>query len=293
MPQLLDAFEVAPKLSYVVLRNEVSLLKPHFPITQLRELYLIDTWYQCTLDEFLQTLHNAHHLVKFSTDLNPESQHHLPRAIVRHSNLRELHVDTYDLDTLLECVALPALVSLSCHNLETWPEVELPSFLRRSSCSLQWLVLHACIGDTEGWMHFSTSLTKCLQHTPGLLELELLEGIGAAVGPDFWIALINQASTPCLVRKLRRIKVTRYFEFDWEAFVRMVKSRWRVRSGPGATYVAVERIRNVEVCLAGRPDMSATQQYLARLRQFRAEGLNVFAPDIDAIPVLDHQTNES
>jgi hypothetical protein len=91
-----------------------------------------------------------------------------------------------------------------------------------------------------------------------------------------------------LVPKLRRIKVTRYVQFDYKEFVDMVESRWRVCSGPG---VAVERIQSVEVCLMADHeyyDMYNSIRYedtslrsFARLRQFRAEGLNVIVPDID------------
>jgi hypothetical protein len=79
--------------------------------------------------------------------------------------------------------------------------------------------------------------------------------------------------------------------------VDMVDSRWRVCSGPGATHVAVERIRSVEVCFMDYCDLDETyndilheyQPSLARLRQFRAEGLNVIVPDMDVnVIVLDN-----
>jgi hypothetical protein len=39
MLQSWDAFEIAPELSYVKLSRQVSILRPNFPVTQLRELY--------------------------------------------------------------------------------------------------------------------------------------------------------------------------------------------------------------------------------------------------------------
>jgi hypothetical protein len=294
IPQLLDAFEVAPKLSYVKLTAQVSILKqPNFPIMQLRELYLFPTGHMYTLDEFLCTLHNAPHLVKLSMDLNTsEPQSHPPHAIVQHSNLRELRVGMAGLDTPLAYIALPALVGLSCYGLATWDEEEFISFLHRSSCVLQELALDATVSDSENWdSDFGDSLTECLQHTPSLLKLELSDGICAVIQSDFWVALTDWGATPYLVPKLRRIIVTRYFDFDYEGFVRMVQSRWRVRSDPGATNVAVDRIRNVQVRLMDDHEsydqynslrrLSSSQWSFSCLRQFRAEGLYVFAPDID------------
>jgi hypothetical protein len=130
---------------------------------------------------------------------------------------------------------------------------------------------------------YSVSVAESLQHTPNLLELELLDGSAFAVNCAFWADLTHNVSSPCLVPKLRRIKVTRGFEFDYSGFVDMVASRWR-----GTIHMAVERIQSVKICLM--QDHEEFDMYnvhydmynsVERLRQFRAEGLNVIAPDID------------
>jgi hypothetical protein len=72
----LDMFEITPELSYVNLRGQISVLKPSLPITQLRELHVSHSY---TLDEFLQTLHDAPNLVKFSLHLDSSEVHHLTR----------------------------------------------------------------------------------------------------------------------------------------------------------------------------------------------------------------------
>jgi hypothetical protein len=298
VPQTLDTFEIAPELSYVNLTGLVSVLKPSLPITQLHELLLLDksNWY--TLDEFLQTLHDAPNLVKFSMNVDSsESQRHLPHTTVQHSNLRELRVRQAFLGTLIDHLTLTALVSLSCYGLASWPGQEFLSFLLRSSCSLHKLALDASFGDLNGLVDVSTSLAECLQHSPSLLELELLEGIGGVIDHTFWVALTNWPLLPCLVPKLQRIKVTRFFDFDYKEFVHMVDSRWRVRSGPDATHIAVGRIRSVEVCFMDDHDIYEVykdiahecQPSLACLRQFRAEGLNVIVPDMD----VDDSSSES
>jgi hypothetical protein len=117
--------------------------------------------------------------------------------MVRHSNLRELRVDVANLATLFECLVLPALVSLSCYGRATWLKQEFPSFLRRSSCLLQELVLNAHFDDSGLGIDVGTSLAECLQHTPTLLELELSDGIVAAIGREFWAALTDWGSSSC------------------------------------------------------------------------------------------------
>jgi hypothetical protein len=216
----------------------------------------------------------------------------LPRTIVQHSNLRELYVDVADLATLFENLSLPALVTLSLFGHKTWPQQGFLSFLRRSSCLLQKLSLGASVCDSENWIDFSDGFTECLQHMPNLSELVLLEGIGPVIERTFWTNLTHRISSPCLVPKLRRITITRDFVFDYEEFVDMVESRWRVQFGQGAAHVTVERIQSVEVYLMDDHERydaynnlrgySGSSRSFARLRQFRAEGLNVIAPDIDA-----------
>jgi hypothetical protein len=112
MPQSWDAFEIPPKLSYFILKKQVSVLKPNFPLAQLHELCLLGHSYM--VDDCLQKLHNFPKLAKLHIMLSG-SQHH-PHPIVWHSNLCKLQVDidVDDVVALFDSLSLPSLVTLSC-----------------------------------------------------------------------------------------------------------------------------------------------------------------------------------
>jgi hypothetical protein len=279
--QSLDTFKVAPQLCSLTLMRKVSVLKPEFAWAQLHELYL--PWGHYSVNDCLEILHSSPNLVLCTMTLC-ESEDYLPRSVVKNHNLRELEVsDCDDLAPLFECLALPGLLTLSCHLFELWPRDEFLSFMHRSSCTLQKLVLAGYHGVISG-------IADCLRHTPHLLELELLYGSGEAMDTELLRDMIHHTSSPCLLPKLQQLKVSRKYSFDYDAFAAMVESRWRVNPSRGASSVSVERMQRVEICLID--DYEVNEGYVlddedeysesfALLRQLRAEGLDVISPDIE------------
>jgi hypothetical protein len=292
IPQSFDTFEMAPELRTLNFRGQVSVLKPKFPWVQLSEVHLCHTP-RYTVDDFLQMLHHMPNLLTCTMWLIYPG-HSLGHPIICNSTLRELHVSLYNLRPLFQHLALPALRSLTCGVYKTWPREEFCSFLQRSSCPLQSLVLgphddRGRVGDP------SHDLIECLRHTPHLTELKLW----VRTTSSFFHEMSYGTSSPSLVPKLRSLEVTRdiYSNFDYDAFVAMVKSRWRIESAWGATCTAGEKIESVVVTLQGpvRGYGDFHDKYskaFEHLRQFRKEGLDVMAEDIDMQKSIEGGTQE-
>jgi hypothetical protein len=275
MPKSFDTFESAPQLRILRLDGWVSGVKINLPWAQLTELYVRFPRY--SVKDCLQMLHDMPNLHACEMSL-AHSGHSFPHTIVSHSNLRKFDVSLYDLAPLFERLTLPALLNLTCGCYQTWPREEFSSFLERSACALQGLVL-------DYWFHPGDhvyNLTQSLRHTPHLTELKLLGESGAVANSVFLREMSYGRTSPPLVPKLRVFEVTQPLRFDYDAFVAMVESRWHIKSVWSATNTAGERIQSVEVVLKGRLDPRFYILYskaFEQLLQFRKEGLVVKFPD--------------
>jgi hypothetical protein len=284
LQQSLDTFEIAPQLRSLTLIGKVSVLIPIFPWASLRELHL--RVHQYTLRNYLQILRDASNL-EVCTIYPWDSRGQLASSIVWNYKMRELNTEgCKELALLFKFLELSSLLHLSCQYFDTWPRDEFLSFMHRSSFSLQKLSL---LGNGYNDGH---SIAECLRYTTHLLELELLEGSGAAINGKFLHEMTHHASSPSsLLPKLQRLKMTRHTSFDYTAFAAMVESRWRVNPLQGTTHVTVERIQRVEICLMNDYDRYndydplrhhvAYSDSFMRLRQLQAEGLVLISPDID------------
>jgi hypothetical protein len=289
IPQSFDTFEMAPELRTLYLWGQVSELRPKFPWVQLSELHLFSADHY-TVDDCLQMLHNMPNLLTCKMSLT-DPGHSPSRTIIRNSTLREFHVDLYDLAPLFERLALPTLRSLTCRGYETWPREEFLSFLQRSSCPLQSLILefHSDSDEVDSY-----DLTECLRNTPRLTELKLRGRTTVAANSFLFHEMSYGRSSPPLVPKLRSFEVVRHtdLEFDYDAFVAMVKSRWCIESAWSTTRTAGEKIESVAVVLEGDPDewdhnFDLHEKYseaFEHLRRLQEEGLVLMAPDIDMQP---------
>jgi hypothetical protein len=286
-PQSFNIFEAAPKLCNVELAGKVSLLMPKLPWPQLQELRLLHN--QITVADFASVLRGSPNLVECEISVKG-SLTHSPQAVFpsQHPNLRDLVIELENDPPLFQGLKLPALLSFYCSGIEWCPQDDFLSFLC-SSPLLQKLVF-ADFFNTDS-NEASCRLIGCLQRTPNLLELGILDSASSAISVDLWDGMTHRPLSSCLVPKLRCLKVTRFYrEFDYDAFVAMVESRWRVDLAQGGTQAAVERIQGVSVAFVEEPELvegyfsiqhdAVHSGSFARLRRFRSEGLGVVVADM-------------
>lgn len=289
LPERFDAFDTAPQLRILHLESQISRQMPDMRWMQLQELSFCDTFDVC-----LDVLRCSPNLLVYNMQSNTLT---LPRqhSIIQHHYLQELQFDVgWGIGVLFDTLTLPELDSLICINHgESWPRDQFISFLHRSliSTSLQTLIISSDDIDPD-----YSAVIECLRHTPNLSELSLLNRAASGIGSRFFrhltrrvapSALESDASfTPCLLPKLLHFEVTRFMHLEYDALADMVQSRWR---GINTTEDGVERIETIRVQFVDYHDEledyhEGFLDYLddfARLREFRAEGLDIIAPDID------------
>jgi hypothetical protein len=204
------------------------------------------------------------------------------RSLIQLLHLHSLEVDTLSTPgRLFPHLLSPALRHLQVGNCIGWGHSEFISFLSRSQCSLQKLVLR--MED----IHISDAdLIHCLEHTPDLVELELLADNVCEVPSSALSRLTfhtpENGQATCLAPKLKILELLHHSKFDGLAFVKMIQSRWWPEGAlerKDNKNMPVERMENVVIRLFGdveedwdEPDPDSP---LLEFQKFREEGLNI------------------
>ncbi|KAJ7157401.1 hypothetical protein C8R46DRAFT_959405 [Mycena filopes] len=225
------AFEVAPRLTSVVVTGKTALRLPWAQITRLRQRI------PHTFDGFAQ-LRSAHNLTELSLDnmlapglARPEPG--TPASIFEIPHLRKLSIQD---GRFLDFLVLPALkdIYIALHMLS------LTSLIDRSSCSIRKLTVAATESrpSVRTWAEYllaewsaeasdsgknlATLPSLLLTRTPALLEFRLCH-------PEVVVGeFIAQLTTsPPLCPNLRSIYICHHWsaEEEWSLLVRMVESR--------------------------------------------------------------------
>jgi hypothetical protein len=276
-----DAFLTAPLLRVLELGCNVlvrlSALK--IPWAQLTHFENENA----SVEDWLEILYMCPNLVQCTLKcthqgiLRPHAS--LPHS-VRHQQLRRLHITQGGLRVghLFDHLDLPALRELDIESIESWPQTQFISFLRRTLGSVERLFLRrvSFTGD---------ELIECLSETPALNQLYIQEHIDS--GPSsipssrIFTDQVLRRLTSDMVPKLRSISFCGP-AFSDNIFAIMVQSRWKRRPGYGRARNWVPgrvHLQSVRLVL-GREIGSLALQ---RLERFRREGLNVqIYDDVDS-----------
>jgi hypothetical protein len=165
--QPIDAFEIAPRLHSVEIKSRLS---PHIFTLPWSQLTYLKAHVQNYLEDCLDVLSLCHNLRTCSLRWK------FQLLVVRRPPIRMLHLHSLDIESSASSddpftyLSLPALRICNYVNFNNnvWNNLEFVSFLSRSQCSLQKLVLrvfNSVVSNEE--------LTLCLEHSPDLIELEL------------------------------------------------------------------------------------------------------------------------
>lgn len=192
---------------------------------------------------------------------------------VIHLNLQSLYIHTeFGLSGVLDHLILPALRCLFVmagdifeFNHPTWSQSDLTSFLTRSSCSLEELML-------DNLALSESALIECLEQTPSLTNIIIHNDSDICLGDTILSRLsCHDGQTPSLCPRLDNMEFTYCDSFSDGAFADMIYSRI---STSGANQPArVVRPKVVTVDLIG-----VTKQHMSdirRLQPLRDEGIIV------------------
>jgi hypothetical protein len=259
-----DTFKCAPELRCLDLGFWSSWFTIKIPWAQLTEYYAKDS----VLNESLNRLAQMPHLIKCRLDARFSGS--MPSCF--HVHLIHLQVLTLDSNVatadFLDHLSLPALRAFSYveSSLGWWPNARFVALLSRSLCQLHTLRLFVELTEAD--------LIDCLRCTPSLIKLRLWKQ-----GPRcITIATLNRLTNPgpecgCLVPKLRVFGFDYYSTLDGSTFADMVQSRRR--SSLDSTHFPMVQLESVPIRFV-EEESAIDPEPLARLRQFRDEGLVIY-----------------
>lgn len=283
----IDAFEIAPQLRSL---GFASPIPPHIltvPWPQLTNFNIDIRRY--SLEDCLNVLALCPNLATctLAWDYSPLITRHPPIHLL---HLQSLNLEGYsDGSNLFLHLSLPALREFDyLHGDDDveWNHSEFISLLSRSQCSLQRLLLsmqETFISDVD--------LIRCLEHSPNLVELELLTDHIFGTPSSALFLLINRpsdnAQSTCLAPKLKKLTLSHHSDFDHLTLANMIQSRWwpeeticNVDNGNDV----VERMEKVEIRLHSVMDedlVDIVPEALEMYRKFREEGLDINLYDDD------------
>ena len=160
----------------------------------------------------------------------PDTPVQLPLLLSLHLG----HTDSHPgfTTTIFNCTNAPLLTSLtydgSGHDeVEEMPVDAIIAFIRRSSCSLECLVL-----DWPAVQHMM-DIIRMLRHAPTLKTLDLILKPGQSVDPLF-LHLANRGPPgghETYLQNLTKLKLNVHHPFDWNLFVNIWLTRESILSG--------------------------------------------------------------
>jgi len=117
-------------------------------------------------------------------------------------------------------------------------------------------------------------LIECLQSTPFLTKLFLIQQGAVCITTETLSRLTNRGpgKALCLVPKLQCLQFQLYPTLDGPAFADMIQSRWR----PDGTQGPVAQLDKVVIGQDSEGEATIESRPLARLRQYRDEGLDIY-----------------
>ncbi|KZP29783.1 hypothetical protein FIBSPDRAFT_179396 [Athelia psychrophila] len=280
-------FETAPMLRSVTSTFHHNYGQPisfgQLPWTQLTNVIAND----CSTLSVLamrQMMPNIIDFLAYCSGRPQQPEFSIPRCLCL-SKLQSLDLSgEIDVDDLLDCLELPSLASFSFWEHFDTPTIwstSLLSLIHRSSCyNVDTLNLspERCCESEE------PSLDELIRATPKLKTLDLINETGDTRHWD--CSKIIQALTaspicgtnPYPAPELEKLHLGYAKDFQVQAFVEMVESRWRVEGGG-----PVKRIHSIYLRYV--PDTSIFDYMtMGRLRKFAAEGLHI---RVDCVEWLD------
>lgn len=263
-----DAFEIAPQLTSVIVEDHISLRSIQFPWTQLTS---VDILVGFSIEECYELLCMATNLMECCLSIwGPELDS--PRAIIHHTRLHTVKIYSIDdTSTVFDFLSLPALCSFEfCDLGGRWAQTQFISFLSRSACSLEKLVLGASLSDN--------CLIACLSLMPSLTYLQLEDSFSSSSMTNTLLTLLtlphSAPQATCLVPRLEYIS-TDCLTGSGAAFADMIGSRRRFTAMEGScTQQMMPPLKTVRFRMP-RTHETFTPSILSRLRDFAKEGLDI------------------
>ena len=268
-----DMFAEAPKLSKLCITNPLvpSLLQiPWRQITHYSASSVTEH-----LPDMLQILPQLPDLVSLRIEpvYGTQSLERIPRGSVLLSNLKELIVvgqpDAVTAGRLISALSIPAVDTISLQYLPM-RALTFVRWLSESTSNITSLDLCYLADLTP------STLIQCLEATPSLLNFTYKERVGE---PIIWTTDVSQRLTiqntvshttqPHLSPHLKHMTLSFIrSELDMDDLLRMIESRWRVRSKDRVQ--ARLHSFQLEVRFPHTPSTSAV---LSQLKEFEKEGL--------------------
>ncbi|KAJ7114914.1 hypothetical protein C8R44DRAFT_709981 [Mycena epipterygia] len=259
---IIDAFENAPRLRYVVLRGFRFPETIPIPIAQLGLLTIMDisSWPR------IPNLHNNPNITNLSlVDDGCESPEFGPLVW---RSLRSLSltktVRPLAFTTPLSHFTCPELSHLTINNEERYSVSSISSFLLRSGCSLQSLVL----ANTR---FRGTELLQLLPDIASLQSLTLIDLPRNAITDKVLDALARRRYRPSMLPNLTELHIEGSYIFADRALVDVLQSRADEENGI--------RLRGTSIVLRNR-EVAAVK--IERLRGLAAGGMAVRLVCLDA-----------
>lgn len=272
----LDAFEVAPMLCDVTFEKNLPPMSLRLPWRQLKRCDML------VAGDWLYVIQRSSDLVYCRLDCTGRKSLTtvLPVTPILQTRLRSLQLavkERVDLENIMDSITAPALDELEIkqenHSLFfKGAQVHLSSFLTRSGCTIR------CLRLDEVTI-FEDELIACLQQLPLLADLKLcvtwekcLKRRFHAITSAVMGQLTHRESGHILVPKLKHLALTAAFEFDDQAILDMVQSRWG--------HVELDCIESIEesthlesVCLKFCREVRP--ETIAQMALWRDEGLDL------------------
>jgi F-box-like len=261
------AFYSAPRLRDVHIGYGTSPRMLSLPWAQLTNC-LADS---CNIDECLHILSQSSQLIKCKLECS------FKRRVISYAggmlqlpNLLYLHLVTWiNPGILFDSIALPAACSIRIDYMDifSWPQSSFVSLLSRSLWSLSTLIFDTIpLTDTD--------LIRCLQETPFLKQLEVLQ-CALCISHELVDRLTFRAKSgdgggPCLLSTLEELRFTGLFSVGLEGLVDMVQSRWH-----GS--IADPEVNGLKLVqfLPYVQDEELDAEAIRRLTEFRENGLDI------------------
>lgn len=222
--ELLNTFEIAPRLRSLLVGRNVALSGLRIPWSQLTYCSLQSV--SLTIDRCRELLQQSPNLNVCTLELhNPASSH--DRPFIQHDHLHILYITaTIDLEPLFDNLSLPALQAFSCdlHNTNV-QQPRLLSFLSGSSSFLVLLILTAQFDEVLS----EDDMITCLQSLSSLKELSLrFQHAHTALTKSLLFQLTRGAlENGSVLPKLEAITLDVHTVSIGESLVDMIESRRR------------------------------------------------------------------
>ncbi|KAF7353968.1 hypothetical protein MVEN_01083300 [Mycena venus] len=262
----IDAFEIAPKLRSLSLRNTADAL-PLFPLNQLERVLFTNI----SKDRIVLIIDQSPNLRSLTCRWSADSPY--PHPDDPHPPVTLEFLDTIDLKGdyyLLRFLTTPRLKFLSLTNMQHLSKPIFRRLFARSQCTLHTLFLD------KVWAHW-TCVVEILQRTPTLHSLTILDGRPNSVTDKAIEALvIDPAIEAQVLPGLRKLTLHGSYLFRTSKLLDMLESRMMINVDVASH---VTRLRLVDLRLDQR---QFTEGELERFRALQGPDVEVSLRRFDA-----------